>query len=118
MMSGSVVIANAAGIESTANAMSAATIAARQRNSGVTCSAAVLAHEPVPLAEAVGDREDLAHAAHDEVLVRVDVLADAPVDPVGEHEQQHAEHVEDEVELLDERDAAEDRQAAQRRARR
>ena len=30
------VIANAAGIESTANAMSAATIAARQRNSGVT----------------------------------------------------------------------------------
>ncbi len=76
-------------------------------------AAALLAHEPVPLAEAVGDREDLAHAAHDEVAVGVDVLPHALVDPVGEHEQQHAEHVEHEVELLDQRSAAEDRQAAQ-----
>src|SRR5204862_302125 len=34
-------------------------------------------------------------------------------DPVGEHEQQHPEHVEDRVETVDERGAAEDREAAQ-----
>ena len=74
---------------------------------------AVLAGEPVPGAEAVGDREDLAHAAHDEVAIGVDVLPHALVDPVGEHEQQDAEYVEHGVDLLDERRAAEDRQAAQ-----
>ncbi len=106
-------IANAAGIESTAKAMSAATIAARQRNSGVAWRRPVDPHEPVLAVVLARDREDAAHPAHDEVLVRVDVLLDALEDPVGEHEQQHAEHVDDEVELLDQRDAAEDRQAAQ-----
>jgi hypothetical protein len=73
----------------------------------------VLTSEPVTLAEAVRDREDLAHAAHDEVLVGVDVLADALVDPVGEHEQQHAEQIQHDMKLLDQRRAAEDRQPAQ-----
>ena len=106
-------IANAAGIESTANAMSAATIAARQRKIGVAWRLPSIVVEPVAAVVVGRDREELAHAAHDQVLVRVDVLVDALQDPVGEDQQQDAEDVDDEVELLDQRDAAEDRQAAQ-----
>ena len=64
--------------------MSANTIAARHRSSGVAYRRPPRARTTAAVV-VVGDGEQLAHAAHEQVLRRVDLLVDAPEDPVGEH---------------------------------
>ena len=74
---------------------------------------AVLHDGPVALPEARRDGKQSAHASHEEVAVGVHVLVDSAQDPVGEDEQPRAEHVDDEVEAIEQRDAAEDGEAAE-----
>ena len=79
----SVVIANAAGIESTAKAMSAATIAASASRSGVAAGARGVGEEALALV-VLAHRHHAPHQPHHGVLPGVDLLAHPAQDPPGQ----------------------------------
>ena len=110
MASASVVIANAAGIESTANAMSAVDHPGERQDHRRGHAPAVLAREEARAVVVLAHGQHPAHERAVRPCAGVDVLVRAAQDPPGEHQQRRAQHVDDPVEALDQLDAHEDRQ--------